>query len=314
MERKIARELLCLKGGRMEGSAGDRISKEVGAQNAAFSRKKLGEIFVDKGILTPTGVERVVALSRKVGKRFGAVLEDLGFVTGDELAEALAAQYRVKVIKEFHRFRFDQSLLEIVPVDAAVEHALFPLKVEKGNFAVAMADPSDTRIITNIARNNSLTVIPFVATRADIHKAITVHYLKLELGHAGKKRILLVEDDQLIRKSLSATLQRDGYEVTIAEDGMEAFKLVVAVKPDVVITDKEMPRLNGYAFFDSVRKFPEMARTPFILISSTATAEEEEAAFLKGFFDFVPKPVKDATLLVKVRRAIASGSLLPPSH
>lgn len=273
-------------------------------------RRKLGEIFVEKGLLTPRGVDRLVALAQRSGKRFGTVLEDLGLVTGEELAEALAIQYRCKVARDFHRLRIAPELLQLVPVDVAVEHSLFPLKVDNGRLAIAISDPTNVRVMRNIGANNDLLVIPFIATRHDIAKAIGIHYLKRDPQKSELKRILLVEDDKLIRTVLSTVLTREGYEVVTAEDGMEGFRELVASTPDLIITDKEMPKFNGYAFLDSVKRHPETSRTPVILISSTATAEEEAAAYEKGFFDFIPKPVKEATLRVKVRRALASTSLV----
>ncbi|HWI40429.1 MAG TPA: response regulator [Verrucomicrobiae bacterium] len=273
-------------------------------------RPKLGEIFVARGLLTPVGVERVLSLAHRTGKRFGAVLEELGLVTGDELAQALAEQYGVKVLREVHRYRFDPRLAELIPVDLAVQHSLFPLKLENGKLAVALSDPTNTRMLSNVAANNRVVVLPFISTRTDINQAIALHYLKRQsLGEVGK-RVLLVDDDKLVRLSLTSTLEGEGYAVTCAEDGMDGFRQLVAAQPDVIIVDKEMPKLNGYAFFEAVRKLPETARTPVIMITSAASPEEEETAFQAGFFDFVPKPVKQATLLVKVKRAIAASALL----
>ncbi|UFS72875.1 response regulator [Geomonas sp. RF6] len=277
---------------------------------AALPRKRLGEIFVEKGLLTSVGAERLVDLSKRIGKRFGTVLEDLGLVTGEELAEALAVQYRCKVVKEFHRLRFAPDLFTLVPVEAAVENTLFPLKVESGKLAVAISDPTNVRVISNIGANNGLVVVPFIATRRDIRRAISLHYLGRQEQTSELKRILVVEDDKRVRTSLATLLGREGYEVVTAEDGMEGFRELVASTPDLVITGKDMPKIGGYAFFDAVRSMPETARTPVILVSATATAEEEAGAFEKGFFDFMPKPIKEATLCVKVRRAIASSSIV----
>ncbi|HWI41861.1 MAG TPA: response regulator [Verrucomicrobiae bacterium] len=273
-------------------------------------RKRLGEIFVEQGLMLPVTAERLAAFAVRTGKRFGTVLEELGVVTAEELAEALALQYGAKLVKHFADFAFDEELLQMVPVETAVEQCMFPLKAERGVLAVAICDPTNLKIASNIAANRQLRLVPFIGTRKEIHRAISRHYLKREATEDGRKKILLVESDKLIRQMLRPTLEREGYAVYDAENGMEGFKLVISVKPDLIITGKEMAKLDGYMFFDSIRKFPEMVRTPVILISSSTSAEDEAAAFSRGFFDFIPKPVKEPTLLVKVQRALAASSLV----
>jgi CheY-like chemotaxis protein len=103
---------------------------------------------------------------------------------------------------------------------------------------------------------------------------------------------------------LTDVLASEGYRVLTAGDGMEAFKAVIAEKPHVIITDKELPKLDGYALFDALAKVPETRFIPVILVTGTAMKPEEEAkAFDKGFFDFIIKPVAPITLKSRVKRA-----------
>ena len=76
-------------------------------------RKKLGEIFLEHNLLSSTTIERVVAISKKLNKRFGTVLEEMGLVTGVELASALARQYNCKMISNFPRGSFSPELLNL---------------------------------------------------------------------------------------------------------------------------------------------------------------------------------------------------------
>ncbi len=266
-------------------------------------RKKLGEIFVESGIITQQTADRVLARAKFLGKRFGTVLEDLDLITGEELANALAVQYGCKVVNNLSNHSYPADLLEFIPVEVAMQNMLFPLKREKNRLGLAMADPTETRIVGNIAANNGLTIIPFIATKKEIYAAICKHYLGKEVSISGQRTVLVVEDDKLILTMLGEILGKAGYRVVVAQDGMAAYKAVITEKPQVIITDKEMPKLDGYGLFDSLKNIPETRIIPVILITSGMNAEEEAKAFDKGFFDFINKPVKDATLLTRVKRA-----------
>jgi len=266
-------------------------------------RKKLGEIFVETGIITQQTADRVLARAQFLGKRFGTVLEDLDLVTGEELANALAVQYGCKVVNNLSNHTYPSGLLEFIPVEVAMQNMLFPLKREKDRLALAMADPTETKIVGNIAADNGLVIVPFIATKKEVYAAICKHYLGKEVSTCRDRTVLVVEDDKLIRSMLSEVLGKVGYRVVTAQDGMEAYKTVIIEKPQVIITDKEMPKLDGYGLFDSLKNIPETRIIPVILITSRMNAEEEAKAFDKGFFDFINKPVKDATLLTRVKRA-----------
>lgn len=101
-------------------------------------------------------------------------------------------------------------------------------------------------------------------------------------------------------------LAKHGYSVDTAVDGMEAFKKIFTQNPRLVITDKVMPKLNGYEFLDAVRKIPEFKYTPMILVTGSSTPDEEKTALEKGFFDIVLKPVREIGLVTRVKRAFES--------
>lgn len=267
-------------------------------------RKRLGEIFVERGVISQKTVDRMLVRAKQLGKRFGTVLEELELVTGEELANALALQHGCKVVANLTQIRIPAELLTLIPVNMAMSNYIIPLRQEKGQLALAMADPTDTRVIDNIAVNNNLRIIPFVAPKKEIHAAICKHYLGKAAAVSDLRTVLIAEDDKLILSILGDVLAKAGYRVVTATDGMEAFKAVIAEKPHVIITDKEMPKLGGYGLLDAVRNVPESMFVPVILITgNTMNAEEEAKAFDKGFFDFIVKPVKDVTLLSRVKRA-----------
>lgn len=265
-------------------------------------RKKLGEILVEQNILTLKTVERVLSIARRTNKRFGEVLAEMGLITPEEFAAALALQYKCRTVFNFARHSFPQQLLDIINGEVALENLIFPLKQDGNRLALAMADPTITRIVANIAANNNLTIVPFVAPRTDIYSAVCKHYFGIDVVEPSQKSVLVIEDDKLILTMLANILSSE-YKVYTAVDGLQGYKEVISKKPHVVITDKEMPKLDGYGFMDALKNVPESENIPVILISGTSNAEVEAEAFTKGFFDFISKPVKELTLLTRVKRA-----------
>jgi CheY-like chemotaxis protein len=282
---------------------------DVSVQAAGGERKRLGEIFVEKRILTPLLVERGLALGRRLQKRFGTLMEDLGFVSGEELAQALALQYGLQFAREFAKFSFPQELLQLVPFQTAVEHSVFPLKVAGDTLALAMVDPTLDMVVKSVEESSKLRVVRVLATRLEMSRAVCRHYLGREFAaaHTGNS-ILIVDDDKLIRTSLSVMLSNKGYRVTTAENGVVAYNEIVAMRPDVVITDKEMPKRDGYQLLELLKRIPDMKDTPVLLITSSSSPEDEATAYDKGFFDFISKPFFSIVVEAKVRRALKSKS------
>jgi CheY-like chemotaxis protein len=105
---------------------------------------------------------------------------------------------------------------------------------------------------------------------------------------------------------LNTLLTREGFRAVLTEDGMEAYKAALADPPHVILTDKEVPKLDGYGLFEALKNQPETRHIPIILLTGTSDPEEEARAFEKGFFDFLTKPVREATLVTRVNRAYQS--------
>jgi CheY-like chemotaxis protein len=127
-------------------------------------------------------------------------------------------------------------------------------------------------------------------------------------GADSQPCVLLVEDDRSVRRYLEVTLQRSGYRVLTAEDGLEAMKVAMSSVIDVVVTDAIMPHLSGQQFAAFLRKNPKLSSIPIVLLTgqenrlASATADVTIDAFLY-------KPVKADDLkncvgkLVKTPRA-----------
>src|SRR5512138_888947 len=101
------------------------------------SKKQLGTILVEAGIITTITLERALERQKGSGKRLGIVLEEMGVITEAERVDALARQFGFKTAKRFAEFSFPQSVLCHVHEDMAVQKLIFPLKVQDGVLALA---------------------------------------------------------------------------------------------------------------------------------------------------------------------------------
>lgn len=265
--------------------------------------KKIGQILIENGILSPKTVDRVLEASQNRNRRFGWTLEKLGLVTGAELADALARQYDLKIASNLTRFSYSQEVLDLVAYEAAIENLIFPLKLTDGVLLLAVADPTNMKVVDNLAANCGMPVIPCVATRSDIYAAICKYYLNRKMTEPTKNTVLIVEDEATSLESARVFLTKANYKVLTARDGLEAFKEIITSKPHVVITDKVMPKLDGFALLKSVRAIPELQSIPIILMSDKLTPQEEVQVFDIGFFDYIPKPLNMITLISRVKRA-----------
>jgi len=285
-------------------------SKNSSPPNQEQQRKPLGQIFVERGLLTEISVQRLVEHAHSKHIRLGELLEVIGLIKPDELAEALAIQYRCRKIVDFAKYAYPKEMLRLIPMEVAVKNTIFPLKMDGGKLALAVADPTTEKLFEAISSEHNLKLLLYVATRSEINRAIARHYLGQTLVEPNAQTILLVEDDMLVREMVAKILTRHGYLVETAIDGMDAFSKIFTMKPKLVITDKVMPKLGGYEFLFAIRNIPEFRYMPVILMTAAATPDEEKEALEKGFFDFVLKPVKEIGLLTRVKRAFQSSERL----
>ena len=114
------------------------------------------------------------------------------------------------------------------------------------------------------------------------------------------ERVLFVDDEEQIRKLLSTWLTRHGYEVTVANDGWEALKAIRAKAPDLVITDVNMPNMNGLELTRRLRADHRTARIPVIMLSARKQADDVLTGYAEGADEYIPKPVEMAVLAAKV--------------
>ncbi|MDP9811367.1 CheY-like chemotaxis protein [Rhizobium tibeticum] len=115
-------------------------------------------------------------------------------------------------------------------------------------------------------------------------------------------KILLVEDNEMNRDMLSRRLERRGYEVVSATDGLAGVEAAVTTKPDLVLMDMSLPVIDGWEATKRIKTNPITATIPVIALTAHAMAGDREKAIEAGCDDYDTKPIELPGLLDKIAR------------
>ena len=114
-------------------------------------------------------------------------------------------------------------------------------------------------------------------------------------------RILLVDDDPDILEIVGYNLKKQGYEITIANDGVEAISRAKKCNPHLIIMDVMMPNMDGIEACEKIREIPELSKTIITFLTARAEDYSQIAGLEAGADDYITKPVKPKILLSKVK-------------
>ncbi|HET6790653.1 MAG TPA: response regulator [Actinomycetota bacterium] len=127
--------------------------------------------------------------------------------------------------------------------------------------------------------------------------------------------ILVVDDDPDIARFVEVNLRSAGYEVSVAGDGEEALERATEIRPDLVLLDVMMPRLDGFEVAQRLRKNPQTANTSIIMLTAKALSSDKVTGLQSGADDYIIKPFDPIELLARVkgtlRRAKEMRNLSP---
>ncbi len=115
---------------------------------------------------------------------------------------------------------------------------------------------------------------------------------------------LVVDDSITVRRVTERFLQRSGLRVVTAKDGLDAISVMADNKPDIILLDIEMPRMDGYEFASHVRNDERVADVPIIMITSRVGDKHRARAIELGVNDYLGKPYQDAQLLEAIQRQL----------
>lgn len=127
----------------------------------------------------------------------------------------------------------------------------------------------------------------------------------------ARARILVVDDDDGIRKQIEQLLVLHGFDVTTANDGVDGFTQFAALRPDLVLSDIAMPRADGFWLIQRIR---EKSATPILVLSVRGGDTDKVRALDLGADDFVVKPFSTPELLARVRAQLRRGGAGHRSH
>ncbi len=119
------------------------------------------------------------------------------------------------------------------------------------------------------------------------------------------KTVLTVDDSRTMRDMLLLALQDAGYTVIQAVDGVDGLETLAAKGADVVITDINMPRMDGFGFIEGMRADPRHRTTPVLVLTTESDAEKKARARAAGATGWIVKPFDPAKLVDAVRRVAA---------
>ena len=129
-------------------------------------------------------------------------------------------------------------------------------------------------------------------------------------------RVLIVEDNEMILRSIAHFLRKEGFDMASAKDGIEACAVLDRVQFDVVVTDLMMPFLNGIDVVKHIRKNPAMCNTAIIIVSGIEKETSIAECLTAGADEYIKKPIKPYDLVLHIKNIIerTKPDTLPASH
>ncbi|NTW57598.1 MAG: hybrid sensor histidine kinase/response regulator [Nitrospirae bacterium] len=161
----------------------------------------------------------------------------------------------------------------------------------------------DVRLILNVAHLFGEETISTKASYVGGREASSAE------AQLHKPRVLVVDDSISIRKYVQRFLDRSGYEVETATDGMNALETLAKQKYDAVITDLEMPVMHGYDLIAEMKRNPVFTSLPIIVLTSRAGEKHRQKAIDMGAQDYLVKPFEEQEMIEALKRLLAGVTL-----
>jgi chemosensory pili system protein ChpA (sensor histidine kinase/response regulator) len=120
---------------------------------------------------------------------------------------------------------------------------------------------------------------------------------------------MVVDDSLTVRKITGRMLAREGYEFVTAKDGVDALQQLQDIKPDCILLDVEMPRMDGFEFARNVRADEETKHIPIIMITSRTADKHRNHALELGVNEYMGKPYQEEQLLALIKRYTSEAAL-----
>lgn len=117
-------------------------------------------------------------------------------------------------------------------------------------------------------------------------------------------KVLAIDDSRTMRELISATLVPQGFDVRVASDGEDGLAVLATLTPDVIITDINMPRLDGFGVITAVRRSEELKATPILVLTTESAPDLKARARAAGATGWIVKPFAATSLVAAIRRVV----------
>lgn len=117
-----------------------------------------------------------------------------------------------------------------------------------------------------------------------------------------KKKVLVVDDDKKSRYLVSFLLEKEGFKVIIATNGLEGIEAARKQQVDLIIMDVKMPKMDGYETTKRIRRLKKYKSIPIIALTSYAMTEDKERALKAGCTGYIPKPITSETFISEIKK------------
>jgi chemosensory pili system protein ChpA (sensor histidine kinase/response regulator) len=179
----------------------------------------------------------------------------------------------------------------------------------RSNFGGATIDPEGRVVLVLdparlLAREQPTATVPALQSDASRSEDLLVPYAEPSESSASAHELLLIDDSLSIRKFVGRMLESAGYKVDTAVDGEEGLRRACAQPYRLILTDLEMPKLNGYEVIQGLRSRPQTHQTPIIVMTTRAADKHRQMALNVGASSYVTKPVDERTLVQEIERLI----------
>ena len=185
--------------------------------------------------------------------------------------------------------------------------------LDRSSFGGATIDPEGRVVLVLdparlLARNAQVNAVPELTSDTMASADSLVPYAEVPELKASEQLRLLIDDSLSIRKFVGRMLESAGYEVDTAVDGEEGLRKAAAQNYRLIITDLEMPKLNGYEVIQGLRSRPQTQQTPIIVMTTRAGDKHRQAALNIGANSYIAKPVEERALIQEIERWIGNES------
>ncbi len=127
-------------------------------------------------------------------------------------------------------------------------------------------------------------------------------------------KILIIDDDNDMRRALHIRLRAHGYETVFAGDGLAAMKVAIKESPDLILLDLGLPAGDGFVVMERLQKNTKLSCVPVIFLTARECRVNKEKALAAGCFAFFQKPADNGELMSAIEKALKESGALQPQH